>query len=95
MVLNLLLAAYFLYSNTPGVSSYILLILMANMQMYFMYYVYCKLWYLFKEDRVGERIKIVTWFYGILAFISAVFAGKEEDNKVKQTCRCRPCYRCE
>ena len=72
---NICLAGYFLFSKTPGVSSYILLILMMNMQMYFLYYIYCKLWYYYKEKMEGEAIKWFTWLYGVLAVVCCVFAG--------------------
>jgi hypothetical protein len=45
VVANVSLAIYILICHTPGVSSYILLILSVNMALYFFYYLACKMYY--------------------------------------------------
>jgi hypothetical protein len=44
-VANLGLAGYIMACHTPGVSSYILLILALNMGLYLLYYLSCKMYY--------------------------------------------------
>ena len=77
-LVNICLAGYFLSQARImyQASTYILLILMLNMQMYFLYYIYCKHWYYYKEKMEGESIKWFTWLYGALAVVCCVFAGK-------------------
>ena len=78
LLVNICLAGYFLSQARImyQASTYILLILMSNMQMYFLYYIYCKHWYYYKEKMEGESIKWFTWLYGALAVVCCVFAGK-------------------
>ena len=76
LIANISLAVYILVTHSPGVSSYILLILMLNMQMYFMYYIYCKLWYSYIDKREGEKIGGMTWLFAGLALACVITSGK-------------------
>ncbi len=76
LIANISLAVYILVTHSPGVSSYILLILMLNMQMYFMYYIYCKLWYAYIDKREGEKIGGMTWLFAGLALACVITSGK-------------------
>lgn len=75
VIVNLGTAIFFLYDHTPGVSTYILLILMMNMQMYFMYYLYCKIWYAWKENLEGERIGWTSLIYIAVAVTCVLLSG--------------------
>ena len=76
IAVNVFLAIYILFTHSPGVSSYILLILMLNMQMYFMYYIYCKLWYACSKGLEGEKISGITWAYAGLAIACVAASGR-------------------
>ena len=46
-----------------------------RLQMYLLFYVYCKLWYLYKEGRAGEKMYWYTWLYLVLNLACTVPAG--------------------
>jgi len=82
-VVNLLMAAYFITVQKPGVSRYILLITIGNMILYIIYYICNKIYLRFRpEERiVEEQIEVTTWLYGgvsLLFMLGALWFFKAE-----------------
>ena len=69
--INLWMAAFFLYKRKPGVSRYILSILMVNMALYVICYISNKLYYRCKiiDWKPSEGLRIVTCLYGVASFL--------------------------
>ena len=76
IIANVTLDIYFGWERTPGVSSYILLIVVMNMFMYNVYYVTRKLYCYLIKKHVNEKIGWDTLLYGCLTVVCVAFSGK-------------------
>ena len=71
LLVNIVMAVFFLYKRKPGVSRYILSIMMVNMVLYIIYYISNKLYYRFKsiDWKPSEGLRIVTCLYGVASLL--------------------------
>ena len=74
-MINLLFDVYILWERTPGVSSYILMIIMANLMMYSVYYVARKFYCWHFQGKDNEKIGLDTYAYFFLACLCVGFSG--------------------
>ena len=72
IVVNIIMALFFIVKRNPGVSKYLLVILMANMILYVTYYCTMKCYYCYIHKRKKERINPTCLIY---FFISGFFMG--------------------
>ena len=71
VAVNALMACYIIVNKTPGISQYLLVILMANMMLYVVYYCGMKLRYCYwhKRRRASESINCVCATYLVLSLV--------------------------
>jgi len=71
IIINILMAIFFATSHRPGVSRYLLVILMANMMLYEVYYVFRKLHLRLRKKnwRENEGIRVITLIYLNMSFV--------------------------
>ena len=69
ILVNVILAGFFLWTQKPGVSRYLLVIMMLNMLLYVLYYIFNKLYYRFRSELWiwTEQVRVTTVVYGLLA----------------------------
>ena len=83
LAVNIAMAFFFLYKRKPGVSRYILSIMMVNMMLYILYYISNKLYYRFRSKnwKPSEGLRVVTCLYGAASLLfmggAVVFFIKE------------------
>ena len=87
IVFNLTAAALICAVHSPGVSRYILGILMLNMIMYECYYVITKLFFRLRTDnwRENEGIRPICFLYLIMSFVFLGIAGYFFGKELKTT----------
>lgn len=90
LVVNIAMAFWFFYKRSPGVSRYILAIMMVNMVLYISNYICCKLYYrLRKKNWIPEEgIRWITIIYGlmsVLCMLPAVYFFTTELRSQTQT----------
>ena len=73
----MVIAIFFLAQRKPGVSRYILLVLMLNMVIYVATYILHKLYYRFRTHdwRLGESFRRTTMLYGAASLLLMAGAG--------------------
>ena len=71
LFINIGMAGFFLYKRKPGVSRYILAIMMVNMALYVIYYISNKMFYRFRTTgkKPSEGLRIVTCLYGVASLL--------------------------
>jgi len=81
IVMNCLVAAFIIAMRRPGISRYLLVILIFNMVVYVAYYMGMKCYLRYYEKIEEESISPLCWFYLICAvtslFLGCVFFAKE------------------
>ena len=83
LLVNIGMAIFFLSKRKPGVSRYILSIMMVNMVLYIIYYISNKLYYRFrrKDWKPNESLRVLTCLYGVSSLLfmggAVVFFIKE------------------
>ena len=69
---NLLLAGFFGAMRKPGISKYLLVILIGNMAIYVGYYCSMKVHYWLRRKEANERINVVSVTYGLVSLVSTI-----------------------
>ena len=81
IVMNCLVAAFIIVMRRPGISRYLLVILIFNMAIYVGYYMGMKCYLCYCKKRKAESINLLCWFYLICAvaflFLGCFFFAKE------------------
>eukprot|EP00092_Neocalanus_flemingeri_P010561 GFUD01011377.1.p1 GENE.GFUD01011377.1~~GFUD01011377.1.p1 ORF type:complete len:900 (-),score=228.82 GFUD01011377.1:79-2778(-) len=71
LLVNIAMAVFFFYKRKPGVSRYILSIMMVNMVLYIIYYLSNKIYYRFRTNnwKPSEGLRILTCLYGVASLL--------------------------